>query len=100
MTLLTSTRHEKLWQWFGLSRASFLVLPRVLMHEMPKQWQDKMTGLLQEYDNTFDTSDVCDSTTVLLRKNGKIIKTPEWIQNYRRPDRETIQSFKKGATNE
>lgn len=29
-----------LWLWFGLSRASWLTLPRVLMHEMPDEWRD------------------------------------------------------------
>ena len=30
--------------WFGLSYASFLTLPRVLMEAMPEEWQRKMTN--------------------------------------------------------
>lgn len=37
--------YDALWGWFGLSRASFLVLPRVLMHEMPDDWQLRMAAL-------------------------------------------------------
>jgi len=28
--------------WFGLSYASFCVLPRILMEDMPEEWQKKM----------------------------------------------------------
>ncbi|MEA2935040.1 MAG: hypothetical protein QOD74_1686, partial [Variibacter sp.] len=33
---------EALSRWFGLSRASFAVLPRVLMQQMPDEWQGRM----------------------------------------------------------
>ena len=66
--------YEKLWQWFGSSRASFLVIPRVLMHEMPDEWQSKMADLLDEYDNAFDTSDVCDSVNISAKTKGKFSK--------------------------
>jgi len=44
--------YDKLWSWFGLSYASFLTLPRVMMHEMPDEWQGKMADLLEEWDST------------------------------------------------
>jgi hypothetical protein len=34
---------EKLWDWFGLSYASWLTLPRVLMHEIPNEWRKSKT---------------------------------------------------------
>ncbi|MDT1068352.1 hypothetical protein [Providencia stuartii] len=85
----------ELWDWFGLSYASFLVIPRVLMHEMPAEWQDKMAVLLHEYDETFDTSSVVNSVSVVGRdSDGKLIKLPEYILNYRHPDREEIERLK------
>lgn len=84
-----------LWDWFSLSYASFLVVPRVLMHEMPIEWQDKMAALLHEYDETFDTSSVVNSVSVVGRdSDGKLIKLPEYILNYRHPDREEIERLK------
>ena len=83
----------ELWDWFSLSRASFLVLPRVLMHEMPEEWQDNMVKLLDEYDETF-TNQPNIGTTVRITKNGKVIKTPEWLVNYRHPDRHKIEELK------
>jgi len=86
--------YEKLWTWFSLSRASFLVMPRVMMHEMPDDWQNKLNDLLEEWDSQWDTSSVCDHTTVSLKRNNKFIKIPKWLTDYRRPDKEKLNSLK------
>ncbi|HHN8377407.1 TPA: hypothetical protein ACRRXV_002335 [Morganella morganii] len=84
-----------LWDWFGLSYASFLVLPRVLMHEMPTEWQTKMAALLHEYDETFDTSSVCHSVIVSAKdKNNRFMKMPKYIRNYRHPERDEIAKLR------
>lgn len=46
---------ERLWAWFGLSRASWLTLPRCMMHEMPDDWQAKMAALLEQWDETWNS---------------------------------------------
>lgn len=80
--------------WFGLSHASFLVLPRVLMEAMPRKWQNRMADLLNEYDETFPNQpDI--GTQVQITHDGKLIKTPEWLINYRRPDYRMIDSLQK-----
>ena len=84
---------ENLWNWFGLSYASFLVLPRVLIHEMPTEWQDKMTELLEEYEDTFPNQPKL-GTRVQATKNGKLVKWPSWVLNYRHPDYEAIAEVK------
>lgn len=79
--------------WFGLSYASFLVLPRVLMEAMPEEWQSKIAALLIEYDEAFPNQpDI--STRVQITQNGKLIKTPAWLINYRRPDKEAIDKLR------
>ncbi|WP_337234021.1 hypothetical protein [Proteus terrae] len=91
-----SKNSSELWNWFGLSYASFLLIPRVLMHEMPTEWQDKMAALLHEYDETFDTSSVVSSVSVSGRNSdGKLTKLPDYILNYRHPDREEIDKLKR-----
>jgi hypothetical protein len=90
-----TTRYESadLQLWFGLSYASFAVLPRVLMEAMPFEWQDKMAKLLMEYDEAYPNQpDI--STRVQVTQNGKLIKTPSWLINYRRPDKEAIAKVK------
>ena len=50
---MTRRGYEALWLWFGLSRSAFATLPRVLMHEMPDDWQADMARLLNQFDEVF-----------------------------------------------
>lgn len=79
--------------WFGLSHASFLTLPRVLINAMPKEWQQEMVKLLVEYDQTFPNLFDLETRVQVTRK-GKLIKTPEWLLNYQHPDRGKIEELK------
>ncbi len=86
--------NSRLWGWFGLSRAAFCVLPRVLMHEMPDQWQKEMAILLEQFDDTWD--DGLDGTvTVSYKTERRYAKFPEWVCNYRRPDLDYIDTLRK-----
>lgn len=87
--------YEGLWAWFGCSRASWLTIPRVLMHEMPDEWQLKMAQLLNEWDETFDASEMPDPY-VAAKKNGKYTRWPRWIVNYKRPNKEEIKKLMVG----
>jgi hypothetical protein len=91
--------YNKLWLWFGLSRASWLTLPRSLMHQMPDEWQSKMADLLDEFDDTFDSSEM-PSPIVNARKNGRFTRWPYWILNYRHPDKSLINQLKKKLNSE
>ncbi|KAF0136966.1 MAG: hypothetical protein FD152_772 [Xanthobacteraceae bacterium] len=75
---------QRLWRWFGLSRASWLTLPRVLMHDMPPEWQDKMARLLEEFDDTFDWIDDFQCW-VQAKRGNRFIPLPESLCNYRHP---------------
>ncbi len=88
--------HEKLWEWFGLSRASFCVMPRVLMHEMPDEWQGKMADLLCEYDDKFRTEDLPGCKVMAVGGSGRFSRWPEWLLNYRRPQKD-IDKFRRHA---
>jgi hypothetical protein len=79
--------------WFGLSYASWLVMPRVLLQEMSEEWQEKMVDLLEEFNDEFPEwydSKIIDTFEVGGRKGGKYIRVPDWLNNYRRPDRINI----------
>ena len=88
------TGHEKLWGWFGLSYASFLTMPRVLMHAMPDEWQNKMADLLEEYDNTFPGvySDGVPVPYVTFKLGNRFVKRPNWM-DYRHPDYAAINAL-------
>lgn len=91
---MTGEGYEKLWGWFGLSRASWLTLPRVLMHEMPDDWQRRMAQLLEEWDETWDGSELPAPTVSAKNPNGRFTKWPTWLLQYRHPDREAISSIR------
>lgn len=39
-------------EYFGLSYCNYLTLPRSLLQSMPKKWQSRFMGLLEELDET------------------------------------------------
>lgn len=83
--------------WFGLTHASFCVMPRVFMEAMPPEWQEKMAQLLFEYSDTIKT-DVCGVHSCFVTAkdgNNRFMRMPEDILNYRHPRREFIESFLK-----
>ncbi len=85
---------NKLWNWFGLSYSRWLIIPRVLLHDMPEEWQDKMTILLEEYEDRYDATSLCDGIRVNLVKKGKVVPTPEPMINYRHPNKKFIDSLR------
>lgn len=85
--------HDALWLWFGLSRASWLVIPRVLMHEMPDDWQEKMAALLNEWHDHWKNMPEIE-IEVHAKKNGKLIKMPEFLNDYRYPQKSQIDKCK------
>jgi hypothetical protein len=82
--------------WFGLGRCTFAVLPRVLMEAMPDDWQEKMVHLLDEYEETFDTSKlgIASTTVRATDSKGKLMSMPEELLRYRHPDKEFINRVK------
>lgn len=81
--------YARLSCWFGLGRYAFLTLPRVLMQDMPDEWQNKMAALLEEYEEAFPNQPEID-VSVVARKNGKFTRLPDFICNYRHPDTAAI----------
>ena len=81
--------------WFGLSYASFLVLPRVLMEAMDDPWKERMAVLLKEFDQEFVNVPSVNFTVRVTDDDNRMVKTPEWMLNYRHPDRALINSFRK-----
>ncbi len=90
--------YERLWRWFGLSRASFCVMPRTLMQEMPDEWQGRMAALLEEYDATYDQEGLPRCRVVPLSARGRFMRWPDWLVQYRHPDVERIELAKKGRS--
>lgn len=82
-----------LQSWFGLSYASWLTMPRVLMEAMPAEWQRQITPLLWQYSEAWDTSHMAEPY-VLARNGNKFTSWPEWLLNYRHPDAAQIAAVR------
>lgn len=44
---------EAIHQWFGLTYANYLCLPRSVLQSMPDEWQQKFVEFLEELDEEF-----------------------------------------------
>lgn len=88
-------KNERLQKWFGLSYASWLTIPRVLMENMPDEWQEKMAELLEECDAYYpNCGEDGISFSVQCKLNNKFIKMPKYLGNYRYPDWEKLNEFR------
>ncbi len=88
-----TTGKERLSRLFGLSYASFLVLPRSLMQEMPDGWQDRCVDLVKEFDSEYPNQPDGE-IFISWKEGGKFAKLPESLGNYRRPDRKAIEKMR------
>lgn len=88
---------DRLWLWFSLSRASWLTLPRVLLHEMPDDWQNKMAELLEIYEQTFVNWPNGIGTRVQITDGGKLSGQHKWLNNYRYPAQSKIAALRASA---
>lgn len=88
---------ERLGEWFD--SASWCVLPRVLMQNMSPAWQYQMAGLLNRLDKEFPASPVAKENlelTVTAKRNGKFVKLPDALTDYRRPKPHILQTWRQG----
>ena len=45
---------EYVHNWFELSYAEYLAIPRTILQSMPNKWQKKFVELMDELDDTFE----------------------------------------------
>lgn len=69
--------------WFGLTYASYLVLPRVVMESMSLEWQKKMVELLEEIGDKRGQYLDGDYAVQLRNKKGQFTYDP--LREYRHP---------------
>lgn len=78
--------------YFGLSYASYLVIPRVALDAMPLAWQERFVDLMQEAEEIgLETPD--DYVVQCRGVSGKFVKDP-WAK-YRHPDPEVMKALEK-----
>lgn len=79
--------------WFGLSYSQYLTIPRSIMEAMPTEWKGKMSQLLYELDDTFEWRPDDGRYWVQIKNdNGRYMS--DHLREYRRPDRDYIESIR------
>ena len=76
---------------FGLSYASYLVWPRVLMEDMPLDWQQRLVALADEFNATWESYEPKGGYSVTPNMKGA--KDP--LANYRHPDFAFIERLRR-----
>lgn len=74
--------------WFDLSYASYAVLTRTLLQEMPAEWQHRFVNLVDELDRAFPKAHG-DYMVRLRDYTGRFIGDP--LRNYRYPNQGAIE---------
>lgn len=79
-------------EWFELSYAQYLTIPRSIMESMPEEWQQRMVRCLEELDESFAWRPKEGRYWVQL-KNGKGRYVSDPLMQYRHPDKDYIKSI-------
>ena len=79
---------------FGLSYASWLVTPRVVLEAMADAGQKRFVELFDDLNEIFDWEPEC-AMEIRFRDKGKFVKVPEHFNNYRHPDYEWVKKIKR-----
>lgn len=80
--------------WFELTYAEYLTVPRSILEAMPQTWQAQMAALLDEMDATFDWRPHEGRYWVTLKDgDGRFVHDP--LRQYRYADIEYIESLRK-----
>lgn len=84
-----------IWDWFSLSRASYLVLPRLGMQAMPIEWQNRMISLL---DELIEAGMAPHGKYRVSRINNRGRFVPDPWRDYRRGSADEAREAEKEAT--
>lgn len=72
---------DAIHDWFGLTYASYLVLPRSVLQSMPAGWQEEFVGLLRRLEDRLGHHYGRNDYRVSLRVNG--VRVPDPLADYR-----------------
>jgi len=82
---------------FGLTYASYLVWPRVLMTAMPLDWQERFVALADEFSDAWTQYEPQQGYRVQrLGARGRFVRDP--LGNYRHPDLRLLSSLRAGSS--
>jgi hypothetical protein len=87
--------NTKLHEFFGMSYASFLTVPRVLLQEMPEDWQNRFAEMLYELSEEFPHAPCSFRVQAVDGISGKLVTMPHWLKDYRHPDEAALDAARR-----
>lgn len=74
---------DAIHEWFELTYAEYLTIPRSVLQSMPEEWQSRFVALLEELDEAIDWRPNEGRYRVQLRnRSGRIVTDP--LRDYQR----------------
>lgn len=79
---------DPIHEWFNLTYASYLTIPRSVLQSMPTEWQERLVSLLEEMSAKCAEYDIdLPATTVAVRDaRGRFMH--DWLTDYQRGRRD------------
>lgn len=68
---MSDEAEEAVHEWFGLTYASFMVLPRVALQSMPPEWQRRFIAMVSEIEQTLELPEEIPSAYRVTRIDAK-----------------------------
>jgi hypothetical protein len=94
---------RRLWKLLSDQHAEFVFIPRVLAHEMPDDWQQRLVGMIEEYNAEFpNLPQMRISVEQLIEeepeRNGRgemvpkfsLAPLPKWLKDFNFPNKAAI----------
>ena len=74
---------DAIHEWFELTYAEYLTIPRSVLQSMPSEWQSEFVALLEVLDETIDWRPAAGRYWVTLRDGqGRLVADP--LRDYQR----------------
>lgn len=73
---------KSIHEWFELTYAQYLTIPRSVLQSMPTEWQERFVQCLEELDDTIDWRPQGQYWVELRDSRGKYMRDP--LRNYQR----------------
>ena len=81
--------------WWQEDTASWLVLPRTLMAEMPDDWQTRMDALLDEWNDTWNMPPYEPTVSLRNTRTGRFAPLPDYLTDWVNPRTQEVESLRK-----
>jgi hypothetical protein len=98
VVLLAERFNEPIHEWFELSYAQYLTIPRSVLQSMPKEWQDRFVQCLDELDEKIDwrPQEGCYRVQLMTTKEVYDKKEKQFIEKWGNQIDDPLMDYQRG----